>query len=158
MKDRFERFEKFTFLINNIYRDIQKIKLSYLKQHGLKGSHMMCMYYLGQSPQGMTFKELCELCHEDKSLISRNLSYLKKAGYIVDCSDSSKKYKSILSLSEDGKRVLEDIKDTTERIFCQVYLDKGENELDIFYDNLAEISSKIDLIIEKDEYNDKNNN
>lgn len=43
-----KRFENFTFLINKIYRDIQKIKLFELKKYGLKGSHMMCLYHLGR--------------------------------------------------------------------------------------------------------------
>ena len=46
-----KRFENFTFLINKIYRDIQKIKLFELKKYGLKGSHMMCLYHLGREKE-----------------------------------------------------------------------------------------------------------
>ena len=69
-----KRFENFTFLINKIYRDIQKIKLFELKKYGLKGSHMMCLYHLGREKEGLDFKTLCDLCDEDKGLISRNLT------------------------------------------------------------------------------------
>ncbi len=139
-----DRFEKFTFLINKIYRDIQKLKLITLKKYGLKGSHMMCLYHLGQVQDGVNFKELCEICDEDKGLISRNLSYLKDKGLVdYDVSDT-KKYKTKLRLSDKGIQVFNEIQEITSNVCNKVYLDKDDESLDLFYKDLEDISIKID--------------
>ncbi len=143
-----ERFENFTFLINKIYRDIQKIKLTALKNYGLKGSHMMCIYYLGKE-EGLSFKKLCELCDEDKALVSRNISYLKKEGYIEK--EDKKKYKSELKLSSEGKNVFNEIQDITTTLCEKVYFDKEKIAIDEFYKNLETISIRLDEIIKGDQ-------
>lgn len=145
-----KRFENFTFLINKIYRDIQKIKLFELKKYGLKGSHMMCLYHLGREKEGLDFKTLCDLCDEDKGLISRNLSYLRKEGYITGDLEDDKVYKKKFKLSEKGGKIFEIIEEKTKNLSLKVYLDKDEKEIENFYKNLEEISNKIsDIVKEK---------
>lgn len=145
-----KRFENFTFLINKIYRDIQKIKLFELKKYGLKGSHMMCLYHLGREKERLDFKTLCDLCDEDKGLISRNLSYLRKEGYITGNLEDDKVYKKKFKLSEKGGKIFEIIEEKTKNLSLKVYLDKDEKEIENFYKNLEEISNKIsDIVKEK---------
>ena len=74
------RFEDFVNLINTAYKDIQKIKSYEVKELGLKSSHVMCMFYLGQSEYGLTSNELCDKCKEDKAAVSRNLKFLAEKG------------------------------------------------------------------------------
>ena len=98
-----QRFDDFVNLINTAYKDIQKIKSYEVKDLGLKSSHVMCMFYLGQSEYGLTMSELCEKCKEDKSAISRNMSLLDEKGYVTVVGDESQKYKLRNVLTDDGR-------------------------------------------------------
>ncbi len=142
-----DRFEHFTYLVNKIYRDMQKIKSQKLKNYGLKGSHMICIHYLGKSDDGLSFKELCEICDEDKGLISRNLSYLKKEDFVEELIGDKKTYKGKMILTEKGKEVFDAIQGITINICQQVYLDKEKTSLDSFYTNLEGISERIERIV-----------
>ena len=68
------RFETFSLSILELNRYLQKIKELEMKQFGLKANHTMCLYYLGQHPEGLTATQLTELCKEDKAAVSRCLS------------------------------------------------------------------------------------
>ncbi len=146
------RFENFTFLINKIHRDIQRIKLEELKKHGLKGSHMTCIHYLGKSDRGLSFKEVCKICDEDKSLVSKNLNYLVNNGLVVKDVIEDRTYKGKFKLSEMGRELFKKIDEKTNSVCSQIYLDKDEEELKVFYSNLKEISEKLSF------HNNKNYN
>ncbi len=145
MKDRFEHF---TFLISKIYRDIQKIKSVELKKYGLNGRHMMCLHFLGTNEDGLSFKELCQLCDEDKSQVSRSLTYLRKEGIIEYVGDGSKKYKEKIRLSDKGRIAFESIDKITLDICERVYLNKDKYALDTFYQNLEQVSERISSVLE----------
>ena len=79
MMELIERFEIFTNSLTKAYKCIQKIKLAEAERMGMKANHMMCMYYLGKNPEGLTATELCKLCIEDKAAYrERLLTLLKK--------------------------------------------------------------------------------
>lgn len=48
------RFEDFVGLISGLYKEIQRIKTSEGARLGLKGSDVMCLYYLERSKDGLT--------------------------------------------------------------------------------------------------------
>ena len=77
-----EQFESFTAAVTRAYKCLQKIKNRETERMGLKGSHVMCLYYIGKTPGGLTAAELCRLCHEDKAAISRTLVDLTERGYL----------------------------------------------------------------------------
>ena len=76
-----QRFETFTTQIAKISRCIRRIKTGEMAEFNLKSPHVSCLYYLYQS-DGMTAKELSDVCDEDKAAISRAISYLEENGYI----------------------------------------------------------------------------
>jgi len=75
-----------------------------MTEFGLRGVHVMCIFYLHHNPEGLTATQLCALCVEDKAAISRTLSELEKEGYIIP-PESSKKYRAPLKLSAQGELV-----------------------------------------------------
>ena len=79
------RFEKFTSYVTAAYKYIVKIKTHEMKSFGLRGSHVMCMFYIGKSKSGITTGELISLCAEDKAAISKSLSELKNKGLVLCC-------------------------------------------------------------------------
>ncbi|MDE5547259.1 MAG: MarR family transcriptional regulator, partial [Anaeroplasmataceae bacterium] len=71
----------------------------------LKSAHVSCLYYLYSSEKPLTSKELCEICDEDKALISRSLDDLEKRG-LVSCEEvKEKRYRSPLHLTLEGKEI-----------------------------------------------------
>ena len=55
------RFEDFVGLISGLYKEIQRIKTSEGARLGLKGSDVMCLYYLERSKDGLTGADLAGL-------------------------------------------------------------------------------------------------
>ena len=101
------KFADFVSLLNTVYKDVQKIKSYEVKELGLKSCHVMSMFYLGQSENGLTSNELCDKCREDKAAISRNLKYLYDKGYVKSSGDENQKYKLKNVLTDEGRIVYE---------------------------------------------------
>lgn len=100
------RFECFTKNITAIYRAIQKIKHMEMTEFGLKGMHVMCLFFLSKHPEGLTAAQLCEKCVEDKAAISRSIATLKEKRFVYESqTDEKKKYRSIIRLTETGQAV-----------------------------------------------------
>ena len=74
-----ERFETFTALIASINHGIRKLKTEIMAEFDLKSTHLYCLYYLYKSGS-LTAKELCDMCAEDKALISRSIKLLEHYG------------------------------------------------------------------------------
>ncbi len=97
------RFDDFVSMINTAYKCLQKVKSYEVKSLGIKGSQVMCLFYLGQKEDGLTSGELCEMCREDKAAVSRNLKCLYEKGYVTVFEDETKKYKLKNVLTDEGK-------------------------------------------------------
>ncbi len=143
------RFEEFTYIISKIYRSIQKIKLEELQKYELKGSHMSYVYFIGNSEEGLSFKEISDLSPDNKGLVSRNLKQLERRNIIFKEIENDKVYKGKFKLSLKGKEVFTNITKKTEELCEYVYLDNKELEIEDFYANLNKISEKLDLIVKK---------
>ena len=98
-----QRFDAFVSGITSCYKYIQRIKSLEMTEFGLKGTHVMCLYYLRQNPAGLTASQLCGLCAEDKAAISRTVSELRSQGYITSL--SQKAYRAMLILTSAGQEI-----------------------------------------------------
>ena len=98
-----QRFDAFVSGITSCYKYIQRIKSLEMTEFGLKGTHVMCLYYLRQNPAGLTASQLCGLCAEDKAAISRTVSELRSQGYITSL--SQKAYRAMLTLTSAGQEI-----------------------------------------------------
>ncbi len=145
----FKRFEKFTGAIADCYKYIIKLKSREMSSFGLKASHVMCLYFLGQNPEGLKARELVTLCHEDKAAISKTLANLKELGYVKteDGMLSMLKYRKRYFITEKGievyHRIAEFIEDTVEK--CSA--DLSEDELRIFYQSMDKITAKLQNLV-----------
>lgn len=142
-----ERFENLTIGVTQIYKSIQKIKRFRMDSMGLKGTHVMCLYYLGSFPEGLTAADLCDKCKEDKAGISRSLSDLESMGLIVydrssDTKDT-KKYRAKAILTDKGKVYYKKV--SNQILHATIAGGKGisEEERDIFYRVLFQIAENL---------------
>ena len=97
-----QRFQSFVTGITVCYKYIQRIKSAEMTEFGLKGTHLMCLFFLHHHPEGLTAAQLCQLCAEDKAAISRTLAALQAKGYVES---GEKKYRAPLALTAQGKAV-----------------------------------------------------
>lgn len=143
-----ERFETFTTQILKINRCIRKIKNFEVAQYNLKGTQVICLYYLYKEGENMTSKKLCELCDEDKASVSRALDYLNGEEYIVCQSKTKKPYNSPISLTEKGKEVGVIIAEKVDRLLSNVGKGLSEENREVFYKSLLTISDNLQKICE----------
>ena len=138
-----ERFETFTTLITKINRNIRKIKNQEMAEYDLRSTHVSCLYYL-YAFESLTATDLCEHCEEDKASISRALEFLKLRGYVTCASNSAKRYKSQLFLTEQGKEIGKKVYDKVDQALEAVGAGLSEEERVAFYCSLSKISENLE--------------
>lgn len=134
------RFEDFVTGITVCYKYIQRIKSLEMTEFGLKGTHVMCLYFLHHHVEGLTAAQLCQLCAEDKAAVSRTLAALQEKGFIVT---GEKKYRAALRLTETGEAVAQRVDALIER-----WVDCGgdgltDEERAVFYSALDHIAGNL---------------
>ena len=140
-----ERFETFTVLLNRINRNIRKIKNEEMANYELRSPHISCLYYLYIS-DGLTSKDLCERCEEDKATISRSLDYLEKNGYLICKSETKKRYNAPFELTQRGMRAGKRIADKIAAVLDEISVGISDEDRVIFYRSLNIISNNIDKV------------
>jgi len=145
-----DRFEKLTTGVSRIYKKIQKIKKHEMNTLGLKGTHVMCIYYLASNPTSLTATDLCGKCNEDKAAVSRMLTELESNGFIsYENTAAGKKYRTPVTLTSKGQNYAAQISE----IILQVTEMSGKGitaeEREIFYRVLSVIADNIDEIERK---------
>lgn len=143
-----QRFDAFVTGITVCYKYIQRIKSAEVTEFGLKGAHVMCMFYLNQHPEGLTASQLCALCAEDKAAISRTVSFLKNEGYV--CSEGPRNYRALLRLTPAGQAIAGQFND-----FIADWVSSGgdgltDQERRDFYHGLNLIANNLRSKIERD--------
>ena len=136
-----QRFDAFVSGITACYKFIQRIKSMEMTEFGLKGTHVMCLYYLRQNPAGLTASQLCGLCAEDKAAISRTVSELRSRGYITTLSE--KAYRAMLTLTSAGQELARKFDHLIEGWVTAGGDGLSSEERSDFYKSLAMISDNL---------------
>ncbi len=143
-----ERFKTFTVLIAKINRNIRRIKTEEMAEYDLKSPHVSCLYYLFKE-DGLTAKELSDICDEDKAAISRSIEQLEAVGYLRCNSPSGKRYKAKLELTDTGRDVANGIAEKIDGILDFVSTTMSEDERSSFYEKLVAISDTLEDFCKK---------
>lgn len=140
-----QRFESFVTGITVCYKYIQRIKAMEMTEFGLKGTHVMCLFFLHRSGS-LTAAQLSQLCAEDKAAISRTLSTLQAKGFIES---EPKKYRAQIRLTESGLQVARQVDGLIEQWVSFGGDGLTEEERAIFYRALERIAGNLRTSIEK---------
>ena len=132
------RFSEFVSGITECYRHIQRIKAMEMTELGLKGTHVMCLFYLHQS-DGLTAAQLCALCAEDKAAISRTVAELEAGGYL----EGRGKYRAPLLLTEKGRQTARQIEGLVQQWVLLGGDGLTEEERRAFYGALGKIADNL---------------
>lgn len=135
-----QRFMDFVSGITICYKHIQRIKTTEMTEFGLKGAHGICLFFLHHNPDGLTASQLSQLCGEDKAATSRSLAALQEKGYIQT---DEKKYRSIITLTDSGRAIAEQIDLVIEQWVAFGGDSLTEEERSAFYRSLKFISESL---------------
>ena len=150
--NKVDRFESFVLLIDAIHKCINKIKTDIAPESAIKSVHTMWLYELLRNPEGLTATEIANKTMIDRSLVSREISALMREGYVRSASSEGKRnYNSVITLTEKGKALAEEIAVAALEIQNKVSFDVSGDELQIFYSVLERLYSNIERISNKKE-------
>lgn len=147
-----ERFEHFVGLISSIYKNIQKIKDLEMREFGLKGPHVMSLYYLSKHPEGLTAAELSRKIDVDKAATSRTLSQLLDGGYIgYPEKKDGRKYRAKAALTEEGDRVAGQIDQIIDKMVDMMSLGMEPQDREAMYRGLGIVARNLSEFLSDDE-------
>jgi len=144
------RFGRFILTVEGISKAVKKIKLCEAPRFGLKGVHLLWMYELLKSPDGIAASELAEHSNINRSLVSRELKSLHKNGYITSINSGKSGYNAKLILTEKGIETAKKIGNIALELQNRVSLDISEEELISFYATLDKIYSSLSAIADEE--------
>lgn len=137
------RYELISASISCMYHDIQKIERVEMAKYGLKGPHAQCLLVMNKHPEGITAARLCEACEKDKAAVSRTLTELEEAGMILRENRNGSRYRSNLTLTEQGKAAAETVVAKARLAVELAGTGFGEEEREVFYRVLAIIAGNL---------------
>lgn len=144
------RFTRFALLLGGLQKCLQKVKLVNAAEVGLKGVHVFWLYELSRHPEGMSASELASDSMIDRSLISREINSLEKAGYICFASAGDKhRYNCKIHLTPRGELLAEQIGDAGLRLQEQIGEGIPEEDLLIFYRTLDRLHENFNKLLEE---------
>ena len=144
------RFEEFVGLISNIHKDIQKIKQDRMKQFGLSGNHVMCLFYLSQHKEGLTGAQLSQLMSVNKAAVSRAMAELVEKDYVFyENLEAGKKYRAVAKLTVKGFAVTEQIDGIICEVVNEIGIDLQEDERTAMYRSLKTVSKNLDVLAKR---------
>ena len=137
------RYELISASISSMYHDIQKIERIEMAKYGLKGPHAQCLLAMKKHPQGITAARLCEICEKDKAAVSRILAELEDAGMILRENRTGSRYRSSLTLTEQGMAAAEAVVEKARQAVEVAGIGFDEKEREVFYRVLAIIAGNL---------------
>lgn len=137
--DRFERFSK---TINQISKELKKIKYKHMSKYGLGSIHAMCIISLGETPC-QTAQELMNGEEIDKAQMSRVLKDLCGKGYIRPVEGQNRKYRLRYELTETGREIAAEVRQKAVDIVKFVDVDIDCEDIIVMYKTLENICRNI---------------
>lgn len=137
-------------MISSIHKNIQKIKQDRMKQFGLSGNHVMCLFYLAQHQEGLTAAQLCQLMSVNKAAVSRAMAELEEKDYIFYMNqEENKKYRAVARLTVTGFAVTEQLDEIIYEVVNEIGKDLEEEERNMMYQSLETVSKNLDTLAKK---------
>ncbi len=141
-----ENFERFTSLIAEINHSIRKLKSEIMSEFDLRSTHLYCLYYLFRD-SSLTAKELCDMCAEDKALMSRTIKHLEERGYVERSSE--KRYRAALTLTDEGRAVAARAAEYANSYFLSTREGISDADREVLYRSLNLINDRLSELCDK---------
>ena len=132
-----DRFEHFSYSISNIYRHIIKIEREEMEKFGFRGAYVQYLLAMKRFPEGVTSKQLCEICDKDKAAISRMVTEMEEKGLIRRETPKNSVYRAKLLLTDKGNEAADFVCERAEKAVIEAGKGLDEEDRKIFYGAMA---------------------
>ncbi len=139
-----ERYVRFCMAVEHMAKTLQKYKNEKLAEFGLRSMHLMFLFQLNQSEEGLTGTELAATCSVDKAFISRVTNELTALGYVEYRNKVGTRYKNRLILTEQGKNVMEKVSEIIDEAVSVVTKEISAEQFDTFYAVLSTVNRRLE--------------
>ena len=102
-----DRFLRFSALLNDAQKSLNKLKCIKMESYGLGSAHTVCISILQDNPN-LTNSELTKLCCVDKAQITRIIGDLLEKEYVA-ISTPERNYRQKYRLTDEGERIAAEI-------------------------------------------------
>lgn len=146
------RFEDFTGLIAAINKEVTRIKSVESAKLGLTGADIMCLYYLGKHPQGMTGAELARAASVTRAAVSRTLARMEREGFVEVQAEqgATTRYRAAVVLTERGRKSAQGADIAITRVLDEVYAAQSDEERKQMYASLRSVLGRLRTISRED--------
>ena len=141
-----DRFEKFSYFISEISHHWHKISADVMEEYGMKGPYSVYFTTMYRCTEGITATKLCEFCSRDKADVSRAVSLMEKKGLVTK---EGANYRALIKLTEEGKKVAEQIKARAESAVEQGGKGLTDEQRTAFYEAIEIICLNLEELSEK---------
>lgn len=141
-----DRFQRFSFAINEITRCWHRIAAEEMGKYGLKGPYSIYFTTMSRFPAGITAAKLGELCGRDKADVSRAITLMESKGLVEREATGKNAYRAPLKLTTSGMEVAHIINEKTA--IAVEWASKGIewNKGVIFYEILEVITANLQAL------------
>ena len=142
------RFERFSTIISAISRYWHKIATDTMEAYGLKGTYALYLVTISRFEEGITSTVLADICSKDKSDVSRAVSAMESKGLIKRNSVNKNAYRALLTLTDDGIKVVDQIKELADIAVSRASSGLSDADREIFYTAIELIADNLQTISE----------
>ena len=104
-----ERFAKFSFALNQLYRYWHQLTSDEMYAYDLRGPHSVYLLAIYNHPEGLSATQLCEICGRDKADVSRTMACLENKGIVAKEGDLQNHYRGVYKLTDLGMDAAEHV-------------------------------------------------
>ena len=140
------RFEKFTFFIEEVAKLLHKISSDEMEFFGLKGPYAIYLLMIADHPEGITSAQISDRCGRNKADVSRAVTALIGKGLITRTSSGSRNYRALIKLTADGEKAVSSLRETAKRAVEYASHDIPAEDISKFYDTLETIYNNLTVM------------
>ena len=135
-------FERFAQMLSTASKSILRLKSKCMSKYGLSSTHTLCLRSLYENPEGLTKKEISDICTIDKAQTTRIMSELAAKDYVK--SDApGRTYNCKFYLTQNGTKITEEINETVEAVVKYVNSEIPKEDIEHFYSVFEAINQKL---------------
>jgi len=139
------RFAQFSYVISNIYRNIQKIEHDEMVKLGYKGAFAQYLVALANQPNGITSTKLCVICDKNKAAVSRILQEMEDKELIF----RNHSYNALITLTKKGEKIAQYVCEKAELAVQEVSKGLNDEQRQLFYSTLSQITTAVQKLSEE---------